>query len=193
MRATKSLAVATVAGAVLGLTALPAHADTQTKNDARGDVTVDGLSNGTAADRRRGDIRSLTGEHGDGRLRFTFTMGDTAPSDGEYSYTVDARFTTPDGGDYAVSLQGFGTEASTTLQRDGEPVRCRGLAGRVVTAKDRYVLTVPRGCVDKPASVKFGGVVRYLGARSTFYFDDARRDGTVGEMPKLGTKRLANN
>jgi hypothetical protein len=193
MRALTSLAVATVAGTALGLTTVPAHAETQTKNDVRDDVTVQGLSDGTAADRRRGDIRSLTGQHADGRLRFTFLMGDTSPGQGESAYFVDARFVTSAGEDYTTSLQGFGNESSTTLQRDGEPVTCDGVAGRVVTAKDRYILTVPRACVGNPTFVRFGGTVRYLGAQSTFYNDDARRDGVVGEMPKLGTQRLANN
>lgn len=195
MRALRPLAVATITAATLGLTAVPAHADTQTKKDARGDVVAleDGATS-TAADRRRTDVLSLTGEHGDGRLRFTFAMADTSQASGGSFLSAQARIVTPDGGDYYASLERVGGgDATTALRRDDQPVTCRGLAGRVVSAKDRYVLVVPRSCVGNPGSVRFGGVVNYLTPSSTILGDDARRDGTTGRDARLGATALRNN
>jgi hypothetical protein len=196
MRALRTLAVATITAATLGLTAVPAHADTQTKKDASGDVVglEDGGGNGTAADRRRTDVLSLTGDHGDGRLRFTFTMADTSQARGGSFLSAQARFVTTDGSEYYASLERVGGgDATTALRREGQPVTCRGLAGRVVSAKDRYVLVVPRSCVGNPDAVRFGGVVNYLTPSSTILGDDARRDGTTGRDARLGTTALRNN
>jgi hypothetical protein len=171
------------------LVAGPATADTEVKNDPRGDVQSLALR----APRPSADILRLTSTHADGVVAGRIGLVDL---DTTSFLQVGFGIGTAGGDRYVAILTREEGEVGTMLVTvdDSETVWCPQLAGRVLPAADRVAIEVPRACVDRPRWVRTGAVTIAGAGDDDVYFDDARRDGTLGANGiALGTRRLFLN
>lgn len=187
-RPSTTLAASAVAlVATLGLVA-PASADVEVHRDPRGDVRQ--LDAG--GPRSSADVVRLRGEHAGSRLTFALDLADlAAPADSGDVY-AGVRMRTPNGTEFTATANRTDAGKEVTLYRGlgDDVIACPGLEGRFLSDADRIAFVVPRSCVQRPRWVRFGAVVG--AGNSSFYADDARRDGQVGNggLARLGTRLL---
>lgn len=185
---------AVAAATTLGLTGGAAHAETQVRDDPAGDTVAPSITR--VSPQSSADIVRLTGNHGADRLKFTFDLVDLTPGE---LVNVSARFLSPGGRDHYLTLtRNTQGKIISLVRNDGDrgELPCAGAAGSVLNAKDRVIVSVPRTCIGNPRSVRFGGGVfattqfTARGIIPTSAVDDARRDGSVGQEIRLGTREL---
>lgn len=188
-------AAAVLAGSILALTlapAAPALAGEQSAKDATKDVVVSDLDGGVLDEAPKDRARDLTRiglDYSRRQVALTAEVRELAAQG--YAFVWEVR--TPanrywvrfDHLDADIGIEVYDVEAEV-------PVACDGIQRRVSDRLDRVRLTVPRGCVGKPAWIRFGAVAVGQGGGG-FRVDDARRDGDFTNNVITVGKRVFHN
>lgn len=163
LRVLRLALVGVTTGALLGATAVPAHADVRTFRDRRGDT-------GVAADVTR--VRVDHGGAGGSRVVTTARVGDLSVGD-VITFFVDARARS-NGPEYVTRVRP--NAAGPVLRRidgwrgagSGSVVRCPGLRARAdAFGPDRVRVSIPRGCMRTPSRVRLAVLARFEYPRRT--------------------------
>lgn len=195
------VSAAVVAAASSLLVAAPAHAETQNTYDPLGDTTFSGDADfpGREGVEDSTDIRRLRVDTADGRVGVVITVADLTLASTDYT-TASVRFVSNLGDDRIASLQAEGGRKRATLRDNatGRPVACADMEVRRSATKDQYRLSLPATCLGEQVSAfQFGARVQIADLTSgdpaccpNGYADDARRDGTLGNQIRYGTRTV---
>lgn len=187
-RRTAVAVAVTALGAVAPWVPAPALATTP---DPAGDVVLRGVvddSQTVDPDWDNGDVLGTTPSH-IGREVVVKVNFDALRKDVD-SFTHELRVRTPR---HEYQLFAFAHEekwrGQFLLFRDAERVRCSDLGHRVSYADDEVDVIIPRSCLGRPAWVRVGWRTEtWVDAAEETRADDAYRDGSVGELPKLSDR-----
>lgn len=172
-------AVAAVLGLVLTAVVLPAHAGTQSKDDAAGDVrlvqTPDSPGATPSSKPRRKDrahdVVWSRADYGDGKLRLTTEVRELA-DDGYIAVWVVKTKTAR----WWVRYDKSTAPAEVALSIAGGGDSPCDLGSSASDRTDRVRVTVPRTCLGNKRWIRYGAIVG-IERPAGLLFDDGRRKG----------------
>ncbi len=187
-RRTAAAVAVTALGALAPWVPAPAHA---TSEDPTGDVVVRGVEDDSQTpdpDWDNGDIVATTPSYRGREVVVKVSFADLRKD--VDSFTHELRIKTRR---HEFQVLGFANEEKWRgrffMFRDGEQVRCSGLGHGIFYGMNELVVVVPRACLGRPAWVRVGWRTEsWVDAAETTRADDASRDGSVGELPRLGPR-----
>ncbi|HET7735972.1 MAG TPA: hypothetical protein VFK52_08370 [Nocardioidaceae bacterium] len=187
----RALTVATVLGATLVATALPAQAARLTLSDPAGDTWTAADPADPAGSARNTDLRRTVLVHAAKRLTVRSRYVDLVqPRRGE-TLTLAVRIRVDDGpkrNAFVIAPRSapYGRHR-LVLERNDAAVRCDGMRHRISYARDVISLSIPRTCLGRPRWVQLMVVALDLRSSGAATIDDA---ASTGPEASTWTRRL---
>ena len=169
------------------LVAAPAHAGRQTTTDAARDVyrIPAGGTPALQRDNRKHDIVRAGAIHRGRTVTLSLQVRRLART----GYIASWYVRTPDETWWLHYDRQVGPAYTSLFHANGpEVLDCEGLRGRALPRSERVVVTVPRGCIGRPAWIRFGASMG-LETETAHFLDDARIDaGFNSNRCRLGPR-----